>query len=66
MPDTTVLIKPASGMCNMRCRYCFYYGGDGHSNGIMSDETLETLIMRTFEYAGSDGRAHAVHLAFQG
>ena len=66
MPDTTVLIKPASGMCNMRCRYCFYYGGDGHSNGIMSDETLETLIMRTFEYAGSDGRAHAVSLAFQG
>lgn len=66
MPDTTVLIKPASGLCNMRCRYCFYYGGEGHSNGIMSDETLEMLIKRIFEYAGADGRAHRVSLAFQG
>lgn len=21
----SVLIKPASGNCNMKCRYCFYY-----------------------------------------
>ena len=20
----TILIKPASGLCNMRCSYCFY------------------------------------------
>ena len=24
MPPVTVMIKPASGLCNMRCRYCFY------------------------------------------
>lgn len=66
MPDTTVLIKPASGLCNMRCRYCFYYGGEGHSNGIMDDATLELTIKRTLEYAGADGRAHSVSLAFQG
>ena len=24
MPPITVMIKPASGICNMRCRYCFY------------------------------------------
>ena len=24
MPPLSLLIKPASGSCNMRCRYCFY------------------------------------------
>ena len=24
MPPITVMIKPVSGACNMRCRYCFY------------------------------------------
>ena len=24
MPTISVLIKPASGMCNMQCDYCFY------------------------------------------
>ncbi len=50
----------------MRCQYCFYYGIDGHTNGIMSEETLELLVRRIFEYAGNDGRAHNVSLAFQG
>ena len=24
MPYINLLIKPASSLCNMRCRYCFY------------------------------------------
>ena len=24
MRPLSLLIKPASGLCNMRCRYCFY------------------------------------------
>lgn len=24
MPPISVLIKPSSGMCNMKCDYCFY------------------------------------------
>lgn len=24
MPSVSVLMKPASGMCNMKCEYCFY------------------------------------------
>lgn len=24
MRNLNFLIKPASGLCNMRCRYCFY------------------------------------------
>ncbi len=25
MPPIQLLIKPASGSCNLRCKYCFYY-----------------------------------------
>ena len=24
MPNLSLLIKPVSGACNLRCRYCFY------------------------------------------
>ena len=24
MPPISVLMKPSSGMCNMKCDYCFY------------------------------------------
>ena len=24
MPPISVLIKPSSGLCNMKCDYCFY------------------------------------------
>lgn len=24
MPPISVMIKPASGLCNMKCDYCFY------------------------------------------
>ena len=65
MPPLNLLIKPASSLCNMRCKYCFY--GDVsemrsfESFGMMSEETLETLVKRAFEYA--DGQ---IGFAFQG
>lgn len=49
----TVLIKPASGKCNLRCRYCFY--ADEAENravgdyGFMSAETAENVVRRAFE-----------------
>lgn len=65
MPALSVLIKPASGLCNMRCRYCFYADESKHrltpSFGVMNPETAETLVKRAFEFA--DG---AVTFAFQG
>ena len=64
MPDITVLVKPASGLCNMRCRYCFYYGLPEHNNGIMTDETLETLVKRIFEYASD--KPSDINIAWQG
>ncbi len=61
----SVLIKPSSSLCNMRCAYCFYHdeaqNRDVASNGIMSDETAESLIRKAF--AESDD---GVFFAFQG
>ncbi|MFQ9638469.1 MAG: radical SAM protein [Eisenbergiella sp.] len=50
-PAVTLLIKPASGSCNLRCRYCFY--ADEMNNrsertyGMMSEETLDILVEKT-------------------
>ena len=55
MPPVNLLIKPASSLCNMRCKYCFYAdvsrNRDTLSYGRMEEETLETLVKRAFEYA---------------
>ena len=58
MPPIQLLIKPASGSCNLRCKYCFYYdemqNRETVNYGIMSLETLEAVVKRTLEFA--DGR----------
>ncbi len=45
MPDSSVLMKPSSGMCNMHCDYCFYCDEmqkrEQESYGFMSEETLK-------------------------
>ncbi len=50
-----LLIKPASGACNMRCRYCFYADEMAHRErgivGMMSVDTLETIVKKTLEGA---------------
>lgn len=65
MPPITVMVKPVSGACNMRCAYCFYADETSRretaSFGTMSAQTQEALVRRVFAYA--DG---AVMLAFQG
>ena len=65
MPPISVLIKPASSLCNMRCKYCFYAditdNREVKSYGIMSEETLENLIKKAFEYASGSAT-----FAFQG
>lgn len=55
MPPVNLLIKPASGNCNMRCTYCFYYDimskRTQASYGFMSLETLESVIKKALSYA---------------
>lgn len=65
MPPLSLLIKPASGSCNMRCKYCFY--ADETQNretallGRMTPETLHTLVDKALAYG--DGECT---FAFQG
>lgn len=65
MPPLNFLIKPASGNCNIRCRYCFYHDVAENrgvsSYGMMSDETLEALIEKAL--ATADG---SCSFGFQG
>lgn len=67
MKTVSVLIKPASSLCNMRCRYCFYEDEAANrsqpSMGIMTPETGELLIREVFSAAEPGGM---VSFAFQG
>ena len=55
MPAISVMIKPVSGACNMRCRYCFYTDvmnrREVHMHPRMTLETLETTVRRVMAYA---------------
>lgn len=55
MPPISMLIKPASSLCNMKCKYCFYQDVSRNrknpSYGLMEDTTLENLLVKAFDYA---------------
>ena len=65
MPPISVLMKPSSGMCNMKCDYCFYCDETQkriqESYGFMSEQTLKNVIRKTMLRAEG-----AVSYAFQG
>jgi uncharacterized protein len=65
MPPISILIKPASAACNLRCRYCFYRAisesREQPDLGLMRDDTLEALVKNALQYA--DGLCS---FAFQG
>ena len=67
MAYANILIKPASSLCNMRCRYCFYADESEHrmqkSMGIMTRDTARQTIDAMFALAGSRGE---VGFSFQG
>lgn len=66
MPPLSIMIKPASSLCNLNCKYCFYHdvaeNRDEKNLGIMNQETAETLIKSALKFA--DG--YSVAFAFQG
>ena len=59
MRNVNLLIKPASSLCNLRCRYCFYADiadiRDVDSYGVMTMETAATLIDKSFEAVDANG-----------
>ena len=67
MKHNTFLVKPASSLCDLRCRYCFY--DDVSSSracknmGLLSHEMARELIEKAFA-ATEDGGS--VHFLFQG
>lgn len=48
----TLLLKPASGLCNLRCQYCFYRDVSENratpSRGMMTRATVERLLEEAF------------------
>lgn len=66
MKHISFLIKPASSLCNMRCRYCFYADVSAHrevkSHGVMQPQTMRALIDRALGL-GDDAE---ITFAFQG
>ena len=66
MPPLCLLIKPASGSCNMRCRYCFYTDETENRSvalrGAMSRQTMETIVDKALAYAAQmvEGSARMV------
>lgn len=54
MPPVGLLLKPASGSCNMRCRYCFYMDEMRHretaSFGMMSQKALQCIVHKAMAY----------------
>lgn len=66
MPPLSIMIKPASSLCNLRCKYCFYCdvaeNRESFSFGVMNEATAERLIKSALDFA--DGES--VAFAFQG
>ena len=67
MRNVTLLIKPASSLCNMRCRYCFYedeaQSRSVRSMGVMRQSTAQSLIDAAMDAVDPGG---TVGFAFQG
>lgn len=65
MKSISVLMKPSSSLCNMRCDYCFYCDEAekrGQSSyGFMSEKTLKNVIRKTILQADKSAA-----YAFQG
>ena len=58
MRNMTALIKPASSLCNLACRYCFYCdeanSRQKETGSFMSCETAENLIKKMFDFCGEN------------
>lgn len=58
MPPVNIMIKPASGLCNMRCTYCFYADEmskrQQSSYGMMTLDTLDNVIRKALAFAQGD------------
>lgn len=67
MRQVSYLIKPASSLCNLRCRYCFYEDEAKNrvqkSMGVMTEQTMKLLIAEAYSKVSRGG---FVQFTFQG
>ncbi len=67
MKHISVMIKPASALCNLRCQYCFYADvtslREVSAYGIMKEETAQAVIENIFCDLDEGG---SLLVAFQG
>lgn len=67
MKHIAVMIKPASSLCNLRCRYCFYAevsdSREVRSFGVMEQSVAVRMIRNVFAGLGTGDQ---VSFAFQG
>lgn len=66
MPALSIMVKPASGFCNMKCEYCFYHdvvcSREQGQLGFMNEETCDNLVDKALAFANGD----SVYFVFQG
>ena len=62
----SVMLKPASGNCNLRCEYCFYHDlaatRQTENKGYMTRDTALQVMDKALAFAG-DG---PIYFTFQG
>lgn len=67
MGSVSVMVKPTSSACNLRCRYCFCADVAASravaDHGVMQADTAKLLAQRLAEAIGFSGNAH---ISFQG
>lgn len=67
MNHLTLLVKPASGLCNMRCQYCFYEDVSDHrvqkNMGMLTRATAQRIISEAFRVVSPGG---SITFLFQG
>lgn len=64
--SVSIMLKPSSSACNLKCKYCFYNSladkRDVGFKGMMSEETARRVVGKAFDLADSTD----VFFTFQG
>ena len=63
----SIMIKPASSLCNLRCKYCFYANvsdlREVKSYGIMPYDLMEKMLSNIYDELDDNDQ---IDIAFQG
>lgn len=67
MNDVCIMLKPASSLCNLRCKYCFYTDvvnmREKGSLGVMTEKTADKILENVFSDLNAGDH---ITFAFQG